>query len=162
MKPGPFGEENPLGTEPEDMPAKIKPKTEPFSPDLDRKLDELKERAQKAKSVYETHAKNEEKNIREKGAGASNYRSMGFGLSIAYTIMAAPIAGYLVGMGIDQYTKQNVWKNALTILMACAGLGLAIYKTQRQTAMDEADDRARKIAQDKERESKENRERESK
>ncbi len=113
-----------------------------IDPELDKKLDQLKERAIAARSTYETHSKSAEKAIGESGSSSSSYRGLGYGLSIAYTIIGAPAAGFIAGKLIDQATGNTdkpFWTSWLTIIMSGFGLWLVVVKSNRQNELDDAE-----------------------
>ncbi|MBX3097148.1 MAG: AtpZ/AtpI family protein [Fimbriimonadaceae bacterium] len=100
--------------------------------DAEEQADALAARATKARKTLDSRTKPATHSIsgdRETGRG------LGIGLTIAYGIIGAPIAGWLAGVGIDRAMGRDTgigpW---LVILGAVGGVVFAIVTLQRQNS----------------------------
>jgi len=93
--------------------ASIAPKLD----DFDARLKELEEKAGKATGRYRNVQKEESRKI---ASDSEASRGLGFGLSIAYTIIGLPLLGVLVGTWLDNHYHAHFW-TALLLLVGGAG-----------------------------------------
>ncbi|MBS1701869.1 MAG: hypothetical protein JST12_09430 [Armatimonadetes bacterium] len=94
-----------------------------------QKLDELDEKIRKAKA---TRATSEPK--RDSFSGGLDQKSslsMGLGLTLAYTIIGAPIVGYGAGLLMNKLTGAQGWQIWLTLLGSIIGIGWVAMVTNR-------------------------------
>lgn len=57
--------------------------------------------------------------------------STGLGLSLAYTIIGAPLLGYAVGLGINKLTGTQGWQIWLTLIGSVIGIGWTMMVVNR-------------------------------
>ncbi len=95
------------------------------------KLDDIDAKLAKAKQAKDV-ATNKAKDTSISGSlDQKGSLSMGLGLSMAYTIIGAPILGYLAGLGINKLTGTQGWQIWLTLLGSIIGIGWVATVTNR-------------------------------
>jgi F0F1-type ATP synthase assembly protein I len=67
----------------------------------------------------------------------SNWRAGGVGLTDAYSMIAAVLAGYGIGWLLDGGSDSMNWRAILTIFGADFGLGLAVFLVLREQARED-------------------------
>ena len=93
-----------------------------FDAEFEDKLDKLHERADASKQRREG-AKSEAK--RKSFVESDSSRSLGIGLSIAYTITGLPLLGVGIGWLIDNAAGTTMWKGICMLIGAVIGLAMA-------------------------------------
>jgi len=96
----------------------------PEVPDFDGRLRELEENAKRARGVQAQKAK------RIADEGRSN-RGLGFGLTIAYTIVGVPMVGAGIGYLVDRAQGTTVWIGYGTFIGAVLGIVAALFMLNR-------------------------------
>jgi F0F1-type ATP synthase assembly protein I len=102
--------------------------TLPHVDEFDARLSALEENARNTKSRIEATKQQEQRAL---DADRSSARGLGFGLSIAYTIIGFPMLGAGVGWLIDRQNGTNNWMGLMTVLGAGLGVFAAILMLNR-------------------------------
>lgn len=97
---------------------------------VEARMREIEERARAAKAGLPKAA--ERAGTATGDRGATNGLATGF--AVAYTIVGGPLAGLIVGAGLDAATGANAWKAFLTILGAMVGVVMAVRLLNRMNA----------------------------
>lgn len=96
---------------------------------FDQRMKELEARASKVKAARDNQKAQEVRRERQDRDAA---RGLGFGLSIAYTIIGLPIFGFGIGWLIDRSTKTDHWKGLFMLAGAVIGIAMAFVMMNRQ------------------------------
>jgi F0F1-type ATP synthase assembly protein I len=67
----------------------------------------------------------------------SNWRAGGVGLTAAYSMIAAVLAGFGIGWLLDGGSDSMTWRAILTIVGAVFGLGFAVFLVLREQARED-------------------------
>lgn len=89
-----------------------KAKLDDIERDFQTRLDQLSEKSDVATSKYRAQ---QAKTERERRSDQEAHRGLGYGLTYAYILAGPPIAGYFVGLIIDQNQTGTDWKSWLAI-----------------------------------------------
>ena len=92
--------------------------------DFDRRMTDLEARASAARGVREAKQKQTERELKSDREAT---RGLGYGLSIAYTIIGLPLFGYGVGYLIDKSMGTEIWKGFAMLAGAVLGIGMAFW-----------------------------------
>lgn len=106
----------------------VRPDTAAIDAEFEAKLKSLEERA---KNVHETRQAQKAQVQKTMKSDREAARGLGLGLSIAYTILGLPMAGYFIGWLIDRQTGNTTASGLLTVLGAFLGVFMAIYMVNR-------------------------------
>lgn len=90
-------------------------------------LDERSERIRQQRQEKATEKKRAIKSDQESSRG------LAVGLSIAYTIMGVPVAGFLIGWLIDNQLKSEMYKGIGVMAGAVAGISMALFILKRHS-----------------------------
>lgn len=90
-------------------------------------LDERSERIRQQRQEKATEKKRAIKSDQESSRG------LAVGLSIAYTIMGVPVAGFLIGWLIDNQLKSEMYKGIGVMVGAVAGISMALFILKRHS-----------------------------
>lgn len=90
-------------------------------------LDERAENVKQQRVQKDTEKKRAVKSDQESSRG------LAVGLSIAYTIMGVPVAGFLIGWLIDNQVKSEMYKGIGVMAGAVAGITMALFILKRHS-----------------------------
>jgi F0F1-type ATP synthase assembly protein I len=105
-----------------------RPRAPEDDPEFAAQLDALHNRADKARSAYDTSQQHKD---RELGRDRASARGLGVGLSIGYTIVGLPLVGVAIGWLLDSQFGTNLWKGLLALAGAVLGIVMAIMTLNR-------------------------------
>ncbi len=94
-----------------------------FSTEIIDEIETISERGRAARAKHDNHRGDAAKRSLVEGKSA---RGLGVGLTVAYVIIIAPLAGYFIGRLIDDRVGGSNWSGWLTIIMAAAGVAMAL------------------------------------
>lgn len=118
------------GAEPARKPVPDDPET--FVDDIERiRLeyeDKLRELERQARATRRSHTKATRTASTFGSTSAGERKQMAYGISIAYTIILLPLAGFAVGWLIDSQIGGTFFQALLTLTMAVVGLAVAVAK----------------------------------
>lgn len=118
------------GAEPAREPVPDNPET--FVDDIERiRLDyedKLRDLERQARATRRSHTKATQTASTFGSTSAGDRKQMAYGISIAYTIILLPLAGFAVGWLIDSQIGGTLFQALLTLTMAIVGLTVAIAK----------------------------------
>jgi F0F1-type ATP synthase assembly protein I len=86
---------------------------------------EIEQIAAAAREARERQRRLKPRTDREMKSEAKSARGLGIGLTVAYTIIGLPIAGFLIGLMIDRQVGGTAWQTWLTLSLTFAGVFLA-------------------------------------
>jgi F0F1-type ATP synthase assembly protein I len=104
---GRLGEAKPQGAEPE----------------FEERLARIEAKAEAVRAAREGKSAAESK---RRGSDAEDYRGLGIGLAVAYTIIGVPIAGAAIGWLLDQAMGSALWIQVCTLAGATLGVFMAV------------------------------------
>ncbi|MFQ3586513.1 MAG: hypothetical protein SNJ74_07095 [Fimbriimonadaceae bacterium] len=90
--------------------------------------DQLRELERQARTAQRSHTKATQTAGTFGSTSAGDRRQMAYGISIAYTIILLPLAGFAVGWLIDSQVGGTLFQALLTLTMAVVGLTVAVAK----------------------------------
>lgn len=97
--------------------------------DFEDRLNTTEAKFDDAKARYEAGKAKADK---EAASSGESSRGLGFGLTIAYAIIGAPLVGYGIGYLIDQSTGASAYASALCLVGAFAGIAFAVVVLNKQ------------------------------
>lgn len=126
--PAPASTGESSGPDPEPVPDN--PDT--FVDDVERIRSEYEDKLQELERLARTARKGHAKTIEPANTfgetSATDRKQMAYGISIAYTIVLLPFAGFGIGWLIDAQVGGTLFQALLTLAMAIAGLAVAVAK----------------------------------
>ncbi|MCX7800194.1 MAG: AtpZ/AtpI family protein [Fimbriimonadales bacterium] len=103
---------------PEEPQRPDEPSLQPEAPPSDPMLDELDARlARLQRRAREARAEHEEKKRRGRSSLGDSAHGVGYGLTIAYTILGVPMLGVLVGWLLDQRAGSGQFFTGLGVIV---------------------------------------------
>jgi F0F1-type ATP synthase assembly protein I len=96
--------------------------------DLERRMDEIAERARASKARL---AATKAEEARSAAVSGETARGLGHGLAIAYAILGVPLVGYGLGWLADRQMGGNVWQAVGTVTGAVMALVYAVRTMNR-------------------------------
>ncbi len=108
-----------------DAPKTPQPEMPDLDPELEARLAAFEAKARARREVHET----EQAAVRaERASDAESVRGAGIGLSLAYTILGLPLAGYGVGWLLENAGVRG-WTPMLTLVACVLAIALAAWKS---------------------------------
>ncbi|MBI5705496.1 MAG: hypothetical protein HZC36_00735 [Armatimonadetes bacterium] len=99
-----------------------------IDPDLERRLSRIESQAKDARARNENVGSIPK---RRSAKDAEDYRGLGVGLSIAYTIIGFPVLFAVVGLFVDRANGTSQWAGIGAIAGAALGMGMALFMLKR-------------------------------
>lgn len=96
--------------------------------------DKLQEFDAKMAGIRKKQAQAEEQRQKDSMVAPDTGKSLGMGLTIAYTIIGMPLAGYIIGLLIDNRVGGDHWRTWLAAGGCLFGLGGAVLLLQRNSS----------------------------
>lgn len=100
--------------------------------EFEERLSRLESRSQVARR---RHEQRKERLAEARARDKESYRGLGLGMTIAYAIIGAPLAGFFVGWGLDALMGGGTLARAfLTLAGAVAGVTFAVVVLNRHAS----------------------------